>query len=95
MWFQQHGCPAHYSRSVRQFLDEEYSGRWIEGSLALSRGHQRKSLPKTGRKHKSTPRENYRIQRQSIFLTTDELGEWCHKLYKEMSCLYSGWRTAM
>uniref|UniRef100_A0A2H1VCG1 SFRICE_038252 n=1 Tax=Spodoptera frugiperda TaxID=7108 RepID=A0A2H1VCG1_SPOFR len=38
MWFQQDGCPAHYSRSVRQFLDEEYSGRWIEGGLALSRG---------------------------------------------------------
>ncbi|CAF4928630.1 unnamed protein product [Pieris macdunnoughi] len=29
MWFQQDGCPAHYSRLVRNHLNEEYPDRWI------------------------------------------------------------------
>ncbi|CAF4927346.1 unnamed protein product [Pieris macdunnoughi] len=29
MWFQQGGCPAHYSRLVRNHLNEEYPDRWI------------------------------------------------------------------
>lgn len=29
MWLQQDGCPAHYSRTVRDFLDQEYPDRWI------------------------------------------------------------------
>lgn len=29
MWYQQDGCPAHYARTVREFLDREYPDRWI------------------------------------------------------------------
>lgn len=29
MWFQQDGCPAHYARPVRDYLNTEYPGRWI------------------------------------------------------------------
>lgn len=29
MWFQQDGCPAHYARPVREFLNQEYPNRWI------------------------------------------------------------------
>ncbi|ENN73485.1 hypothetical protein YQE_09910, partial [Dendroctonus ponderosae] len=29
MWFQQDGCPAHYSRNVRDHLDRTFSNRWI------------------------------------------------------------------
>lgn len=29
MWFQQDGCPAHFARPVREYLDEELPGRWI------------------------------------------------------------------
>lgn len=29
LWFQQDGCPAHYARQVREYLDTEYPGRWI------------------------------------------------------------------
>lgn len=36
MWFQQDGCPAHYSRSVREHLNEEYPGRWIGRSGTIS-----------------------------------------------------------
>lgn len=36
MWFQQDGCPAHYARSVRQYLDEEFPGRWIGRSGPIS-----------------------------------------------------------
>ncbi|CAH2016044.1 unnamed protein product [Acanthoscelides obtectus] len=28
-WFQLDGCPAHYSRTVRNWLDEHYPERWI------------------------------------------------------------------
>lgn len=36
MWFQQNGCPAHYSCSVREFI--EYPGRWIgwSGTIVAS-----------------------------------------------------------
>uniref|UniRef100_A0A2H1VCG6 SFRICE_035028 n=1 Tax=Spodoptera frugiperda TaxID=7108 RepID=A0A2H1VCG6_SPOFR len=76
MWFQQDGCPAHYSRS----MDRGRSGviSWPARSPDLNPldffywVSQGKSLPKTGRKHKSTKRE---LQRQSNFLTTDELRE--------------------
>lgn len=30
MWFQQDGCPAHYTRTARDVLNTEYNGRWIE-----------------------------------------------------------------
>lgn len=36
MWFQQNGCPAHYSRSVREHLNEVYPGRWIGRSGTIS-----------------------------------------------------------
>lgn len=36
MWYQQDGCPAHYARSVREYLDEEYPGRWIGRSGTIS-----------------------------------------------------------
>ena len=36
VWFQQDGCPAHYTRSVREFLDVEYQGRWIGRSGPIS-----------------------------------------------------------
>lgn len=29
MWYQQDGCPAHYARPVREYLNEEYPDRWI------------------------------------------------------------------
>ena len=29
MWFQNDGCPAHYARPVREYLNQEYPGRWI------------------------------------------------------------------
>lgn len=29
MWFQQDGCPAHYARPVRDYLNREYPDRWI------------------------------------------------------------------
>ncbi|CAK1603423.1 unnamed protein product [Parnassius mnemosyne] len=29
MWLQHDGCPAHYARSVRDYLDEMYPRRWI------------------------------------------------------------------
>lgn len=29
MWLQNDGCPAHYGRQVRAYLDEAYPGRWI------------------------------------------------------------------
>jgi len=29
MWFQMDGCPAHYSRDVRNWLNENFPGRWI------------------------------------------------------------------
>lgn len=29
MWFQQDGCPAHYGRNVRSFLDRTFSERWM------------------------------------------------------------------
>jgi hypothetical protein len=29
MWFQNDGCPAHYARAVREYLNQEYPGRWI------------------------------------------------------------------
>lgn len=29
MWLQNDGCPAHYARPVRDYLDEEFPGRWI------------------------------------------------------------------
>lgn len=36
LWFQQDGCPAHYARLVREFLNREYPGRWIGRSGAIS-----------------------------------------------------------
>lgn len=34
MWYQHDGCPAHFSREVRDFLDISYPNRWIgRGSL--------------------------------------------------------------
>nr|CAH7726603.1 unnamed protein product [Callosobruchus chinensis] len=36
MWFQQDGCPAHYAHSVREYLDEEFPGRWIGRSGPIS-----------------------------------------------------------
>ena len=30
MWFQQYGALAHFSQSARQYLDNNYSNRWIE-----------------------------------------------------------------
>lgn len=36
MWFQQDGCPAHYARSVREYLNEEYPERWIGRSGTIS-----------------------------------------------------------
>lgn len=36
MWYQHDGCPAHYARSVRAYLDEEYPGRWIGRSGTIS-----------------------------------------------------------
>lgn len=34
MWFMHDGCPAHFSRSVRNFLNETYPQRWIgRGSI--------------------------------------------------------------
>lgn len=34
MWFQQDGCPAHYSRNVQDFLNRHFPNRWIgRGSL--------------------------------------------------------------
>ncbi|CAH2092094.1 unnamed protein product [Euphydryas editha] len=32
MWFQQDGCPAHYARAVRDYLNEEYPDRRIGSS---------------------------------------------------------------
>ncbi|GBP49168.1 hypothetical protein EVAR_46186_1 [Eumeta japonica] len=32
----QDGCPAHYARSVREYLDEEFPGRWIGRSGPIS-----------------------------------------------------------
>lgn len=29
LWFQNDGCPAHYALRVRNYLDEEFPGRWI------------------------------------------------------------------
>lgn len=29
MWFQNDGCPAHYARGVRNYLDHTYPQRWI------------------------------------------------------------------
>lgn len=29
MWFQQDGCPAHYARRVRDYLNTEYPDKWI------------------------------------------------------------------
>lgn len=29
MWFQNDGCPAHYARRVRDYLNETFPGRWI------------------------------------------------------------------
>lgn len=29
MWFQHDGCPAHYGRQVREYLDRTYAQRWI------------------------------------------------------------------
>lgn len=29
MWFQHDGCPAHYRRSVREWLDSNYTNKWI------------------------------------------------------------------
>lgn len=29
MWFQQDGCPAHFSRQAREILDKDYNNRWI------------------------------------------------------------------
>lgn len=29
MIYQHDGCPAHFRIGVRQYLDEEYPGRWI------------------------------------------------------------------
>lgn len=29
MWYQNDGCPAHYARPVREYLNQEYPGRWI------------------------------------------------------------------
>lgn len=29
IWFQNDGCPAHYARPVRDYLNQEYPGRWI------------------------------------------------------------------
>lgn len=36
MWFQHDGCPAHYARPVRDFLDEEYPGRWMGRAGAIA-----------------------------------------------------------
>lgn len=36
MWFQQDGCPAHFAVQVRDFLDQEYPGRWIGRSGTIS-----------------------------------------------------------
>ncbi|CAK1584122.1 unnamed protein product [Parnassius mnemosyne] len=36
MWYQQDGYPAHYAVQVRDFLDQEYPGRWIERSGTIS-----------------------------------------------------------
>lgn len=34
MWFQHDGCPAHYSRAVQDFLNQQFPNRWIgRGSL--------------------------------------------------------------
>lgn len=35
MWFQQDGCPAHYARAVRDYLNEEYPDRWIGRSGSI------------------------------------------------------------
>nr|CAH7724493.1 unnamed protein product [Callosobruchus chinensis] len=37
MWYQQDGFPAHYAMQVRDFLDQEYPGRWIGRSGTISR----------------------------------------------------------
>lgn len=29
MWFQHDGCPAHYARTTREVLNQQYHGRWI------------------------------------------------------------------
>ncbi|GBP60453.1 hypothetical protein EVAR_37489_1 [Eumeta japonica] len=29
MWFKNYGCPAHYIRPIREYLNEEYPERWI------------------------------------------------------------------
>ncbi|CAK1601563.1 unnamed protein product [Parnassius mnemosyne] len=29
MWYQNDGCPAHYARDVRAYLDDRFPGRWI------------------------------------------------------------------
>lgn len=29
MWLQNDGCPAHYARGVRNYLDQTYPQRWI------------------------------------------------------------------
>ncbi|CAK1590996.1 unnamed protein product [Parnassius mnemosyne] len=29
MWYQNDGCPAHYARDVRAYLDDRFSRRWI------------------------------------------------------------------
>lgn len=29
MWFQHDGCPAHYARNVREYLDNQFPARWI------------------------------------------------------------------
>lgn len=35
MWFRQDGCPAHYARAVRDYLNEEYPDRWIVRSGSI------------------------------------------------------------
>lgn len=74
MWFQQDGCPAHYARAVRNYLNEEYLDKWIgcSGSILwpprspdlnpvdffLLGMHKRKSLFKTNTKSVRTSPEN-------------------------------------
>ncbi|GBP48001.1 hypothetical protein EVAR_83702_1 [Eumeta japonica] len=36
MWYQQDGCPAHFAVQVKDFLDQEYPGRWIGRSGTIS-----------------------------------------------------------
>ena len=35
MWFQQDGAPAHYSRRVRRFLNQQYQNRWISRGVPV------------------------------------------------------------